>query len=514
MSERCVLAVDLGTTSCKVVLVDRRGAVVRKATREYPLLRPRNGWAEQDPEMWWQAVAASLREVVDGDPRAVSCVGLSGQMHGLVALDRDNAVLRPAILWNDQRSAEDCLRVYELVGGHQAFIRLTNNSLLPGYTAGKLLWMQRNEPQIYQRIERILLPKDYIRYRLCEHFGTDFSDASGTGLFDVVQRRWSARLLDSLAIPRRWLPECRLASETAGGISRQAAQAAGLTAGTPVTIGGGDAVMQTLGSGTISANEVLSVVGTGGNVVLSLPEPTPNPLGSFSSFCHVLPGRWVTLGVTISGGSSLRWYRDTFGVAGMDNPGKTRGEPRDPYALLCEEAGKSPAGANGVIFLPYLQGERCPHTDAAVRGSLLGMSLGTKRSDILRSIMEGVSLSLRDAYECIRPQDSIPTKHCLCGGGSASSLWRQIQADVFNSEVRTMRDGQDASALGAAIVAGTAYGLWDSVEQAVGLLPLQTVDRPDPGRARRYEALFALYRQGYPALKKLYESRARLFGET
>jgi len=208
----------------------------------------------------------------------------------------------------------------------------------------------------------------------------------------------------------------------------------------------------------------------------------------------------------------LRWYRDTFGIAGPGNPDKASGKLHDPYALLSEEADKSPPGANGVIFLPYLQGERCPHTDAAVRGSLLGLGLGTSRGDIVRSIMEGVSLSLRDAYECIRPRNSKPTKHCMCGGGSASPLWRRIQADVFNSEVQTMPNGKDASALGAAIVAGTAHGLWDSVDQAVRRMSIQTVDTPDAGRSRLYESLFLLYRQGYPALKKLYETRASLFG--
>ena len=514
MSERFVLAIDLGTTSCKVVLVDRCGAVARKASREYPLMSPRSGWAEQDPEMWWQAVAASLREVVDGlDLRTVACVGLSGQMHGLVVLDRGDAPLRPAILWNDQRSAEDCLRVYDLVGGRPAYIRLTNNALLPGYTAGKLLWVRRNEPQLFQRIERILLPKDYIRFRLCGTVATDFSDASGTGLFDVGQRRWSAELLESLAIPAHWLPACRLASDTAGGVTRTAAQDSDLLAGTPVTVGGGDAVMQTVGSGTIGPHDILSVVGTGGNIVLSVPEATPNPQGTFSSFCHVLPDRWVTLGVTITGGSSLKWYRDTFGVAGPGGPGRGPGEMPKPYALLSEEAARSPAGANGVVFLPYLQGERSPHTDAAVRGSLLGLGLGTSRADIVRAIMEGVSLSLRDAYECIRPQNSKPKTHCMCGGGSASPLWRQIQADVFNFEVQTRRNGMEASALGAAIVAGTAHGLWDSVEQAVAQMPPQTADSPDAGRARLYESLFQLYRQGYPALKKFYETRAGLFAD-
>ena len=506
--DNLILAIDLGTTNCKTLLLDEKLTVVDKVSVEYGLAIPQPGWAEQSPLDWWRAVTNSIRKITaNRDNAAIKAVGISGQMHGLVLLDGAGEVLRPAILWNDQRSFPQCEAIYAAAGGADGLLRHTNNPILPGYMGGKLLWVRDHEPEIYRQIARFLLPKDYIRYRLTGGYATDVSDASGTGLFDVAHRQWAGELIDLLDLPDTWFPRVHELAEIVGRITADVATETGLKTGTPVIAGGGDAVMQTVGSGAVDSNVVLLVIGTGGNVTVTVPAPIENPGAMLQVFCHVLPDQWVAMGVTLAAGNSLKWFRDTLG--GME-VALARDLGQGAYDLLSAEAASAPPGANGLLFLPYLQGERCPHTDVNARGSFVGLGLYSSKPDMVRAVMEGVTYSLRDVLGLILASGIAPTRVHSSGGGAVSAVWRQIQADVFNRQVATLSHSEDASALGAGIVAGTAAGLWANAADAVSLLEVQTVNEPIAAHVLRYETLFAAYRRLYPAMKPVYDELAGL----
>ncbi|MGA2547719.1 MAG: xylulokinase [Rectinemataceae bacterium] len=501
-----ILAIDLGTTTCKTIILDENCRIVEKKTLEYAFSSPREGWAEQDPEDWWVAVSHSVRAVMARTSRAdISAVGLSGQMHGLVALDGAERVIRPAILWNDQRAESQCRDIYAKAGGRAGLLAHTNNAMLPGYVGGKILWLRENEPENFGRLEKILLPKDYIRYRLTGEFATDVSDASGTGLFDVRSRRWAKGLLDELKIPEELLPRSHDSNEVLGTILPEVADELGLAPSTKVVAGGGDAVMQTVGSGTLGDRDVLAIIGTGGNVTMTVPTCPQAPGPTTQVFCHVVPGKWVSMGVTLNAGNSLKWFRDLFGtVRGASGDGK------DAYALLSEEAETSPPGAGGLIFLPYMQGERCPHTDVNARGCFIGMGLNTRRPDFVRSIMEGVVFSLYDAINAIRQDSNGHARLIVSGGGASSTLWLQILADVFDRQVVTKQHGGETSAVGAGIVAGAATGVWGSIEEGANLVNDSASLPPDPARVGRYRELFEVYRSLYPELSRSFDAIAAI----
>ena len=507
-TEPLILAIDLGTTTCKTLVVDSSLKVLQKQAVEYPVSTPRAGWAEQDPETWWKLVKDSIAKVTAQlDPSRIQAIGLSGQMHGLVLLGRDGQPLRPAILWNDQRSAPQCAQVYAKAGGVDGLLGHTDNPMLPGYTGGKLLWVRENEPQIYEQTGSFCLPKDYIRYRLTGEIATDLSDASGTGLFDVRHKRWADALIDLLELERSWFPMAYEAGDFAGQIGAKLAAETGLVAGTPVTAGGGDAVMQTVGSGGTNSQVVLLVIGTAGNVTVSLPAPIDNPGARLQVFCHVLPGQWTGMGVTLSAGSSLKWFRDRLG--GLETA-LASDLGASAYALLGEQARRSPPGANGLIFLPYLQGERAPHADPHARAGFIGLTSGHEKADLIRAVMEGVAYSLRDVLSLIIQAGINPSRVNASGGGSSSPLWRQILADVFDREVTTLDFSEDAGAIGAAIVAGVKVGIWSSAESAVQKIAVKTVDRPVSGNPERYARYFGIYQDLYPALKSCFEQLGTL----
>jgi xylulokinase len=512
MINQYVLTIDVGTTNCKTLLIDNKGDIAARVSYEYPVAGPKPGWSEQDPEVWWTTVKRSIREIVSRvDSKAIEAVGLSGQMHGLVILDNGGNVLRPAILWNDQRSAPQCEEVYELVGGKDGLLKYTNNPMLPGYTGGKLLWVREHEPKIYGQTAKFFLPKDYIRYRLTGDIATDVSDASGTGLFNVKQRRWAYDLIDLLGLSGDWFPKVRESSDFVGSIGSVVASETGLNPATPVTTGGGDAVMQTVGGGATNSDVALIVIGTGGNVTVSVPHCIENPAATLQIFCHVLPEQWVAMGVTLSAGNSLKWFRDTLG--GLEMAVAAHLET-DPYEILGQEAARSPLGSRGLLFLPYLQGERCPYPDASARGSFVGLGLYTKKADMVRSVMEGVTFSLRDVLELILQAGVNPSRIHSSGGGSASPLWRQIQADIFNRVVTTLDHSEDASAVGAGVVAGVKAGFWPSVEEAVEVIKARTVDQPIRENVEKYNALFLTYKNLYPALKPSFDELAAQLGES
>lgn len=508
MSKALVLSIDLGTTNCKVVVLDPSCKIVESARLQYPISLPRQGWAEQDPETWWKAVSEGVRAVASRiDRGSVKAIGLSGQMHGLVALDGAGTVLRPAILWNDQRAESQCEDIYTTVGGREALAALTNNAMLPCYVGGKLLWLRESEPDVFAQMKSILLPKDYILFRLSGERSTDLSDASGTGLFDVRARTWSRELLDTLGIPSGILPTCLASHQVAGRLRPKVADELGLMTGTPIVAGGGDAVMATVGANALTEKDVLVVIGTGGNVTTTVDTCPTLPGPSTQVFCHVLPEKWVAYGVTLNAGNALKWYRDLSPREGHLSRGI------DSYAELSERAAGSAPGAGGLMFLPYLQGECCPHTDPNARACLLGLHLRTREPDIVRSIMEGVALSLFDVFNVFAQRDVPRARVVLSGGGAKSIVWRQILADTFDCEVVTREFGEDASALGAGIVAGVSVGMWGSAEEASARIPEKSSLQPDRRNSTLYRERFQIYRSLYPGLTRFFDAMARAAGQ-
>ncbi|CAB1060918.1 Xylulose kinase (EC [Olavius sp. associated proteobacterium Delta 1] len=510
MPKQYVIGIDIGTSGCKTLIIDGNGQVVARALEEYPLSTPQPGWSEQDPEHWWQAVKSTLKQSVGTFDHVadIKAIGLSGQMHGLVALDKDCRVLRPAILWNDQRTGPQCQEIHDLAGGVEGLLKLTNNRMLPGYTGGKIIWLRQNEPQLYEKLNIILNPKDYIRYRLTGEFATEVSDASGTGLFNVRQRQWSRELLDLLEIPMDWLPRCYESPEISGQLSGEVAADLGLPAGLAVAGGGGDSVIQTTGTGLVEPGILGTTIGTAGIVAMALDKCYDNPDGRLQVFCNNTPHRWHTMGVTLAAGGSLRWIRDMLGGA-ENEVARWLGE--DVYELFSREAAAIEPGSDGLLFMPYLIGERCPYPDPNARGGFIGLTLRHDRRSILRSVLEGVIFSMRDVARLITDMGLPITQIRTSGGGALSDLWRQIHADVFNSEVITVSGSAEGGAYGAALVAGTGVGMWSSVEEAVQVVRAETHNMPIAENFEIYNKLFPIYRELYDALKVSFDKIADIY---
>jgi len=504
------MGIDVGTSGCKTLLIDETGDVIRRELEENSLSTPQPGWSEQSPEDWWKAVKLTIQRLLK-DFDAVSdikAIGLSGQMHGLVALDKDARVLRPSILWNDQRTAKQCKEIHEKAGGVEGLLKLTNNRMLPGYTGGKILWVRENEPRIYEKIRTILNPKDYIRFRLTGESATEVSDASGTGLFSVSERDWSYRLLELLDIPKDWLPRCYESPEISGKVTKSVASELGVAAGLPVAGGGGDAVVQTTGTGLVEPGILGTLIGTAGIVAMALTRCYESPGGKLQVFCNTMPNKWHTMGVTLAAGGSLRWFRDTLGGTEKE---VSRWTGEEVYEILGREAAKSEPGSEGLLFLPYLIGERCPHTDPQARGAFVGLTLRHTRCHILRSVYEGVIFSLRDVAELIKEMGISITQIRTSGGGALSEFWRQIHADVFNSEVVTVSGSAEGGAYGAALVAGVGVGVWPSVEKAAEVVKVETRNPAIPRHTEIYDRLFPLYQGLYSALKESSDSISGIY---
>lgn len=501
-----LLGLDIGTTGTRALLVDEEGHVVASAVSEYPLYTPQPQWAEQDPADWWQATieatrAALARAGVSGE--AVGGVGLSGQMHGVVLLDEHDEVLRPSIIWCDQRSQAQCDWITERVGA-QRLIELTCNPALTGFSAPKLLWIRDNEPHTYERGRKFLLPKDYIRFKLTGEYASEVSDASGTTLFDVRKRRWSDEVLSALGVERDLLPEVYESPVVSGRVSASAAEATGLAAGTPVVGGGGDQAAGAVGNGVVESGILSSTIGSSGVLFAFTDEPVLDSKGRMQSFCHAVPGKWHVMGVTQGAGLSLRWFRDNFGEAEMLVSNLSG---IDPYVLLDREAEQAPVGSEGLLFLPYLMGERAPHLDPDAKGVFFGITARHTRLHMVRAIFEGVAYSLRDALEIMRGEMAIPVEQVRAsGGGGRSALWRQIQADVFNTELVTI-NVSEGPAYGVALLAGVGTGVWGSVEEACrATIEVVQHIRPIPENVAVYERFYAIYRALYPALKPQYDA--------
>jgi len=476
-----LVGLDVGTTGVKAVAITPTGEVVARSEEGYPLSTPRPGWAEQDPEDWWRASEAALAALSQrvntlGSGAAIAGIGLSGQMHGLVCLDGQGRVLRPAILWNDQRTAAECAEIEERVG-LQRLIALTGNRAFPGFTAPKLLWVRRHEPDIHERIRHVLLPKDYVRLRLTGERAIDVADASGTLLFDVAGRRWSDEVLDALELPREWLPR-----------SLESPDVSGRTAdGVPVAAGAGDQAAAALGVGVDRPGPLSLVLGTSGVVFAALPAYASDSQARVHAFCHAVPGGWHAMGVMLSAAGSLRWFRDALAPGAL-------------YDELTAEAERWPPGAERITFLPYLQGERTPHANPDARGAFVGLSTVHDRGAMTRAVLEGVAFGLRDSLELLKELGVRPEVGRASGGGARSRLWLEIVSSVLGMplELTVVEEG---SAYGAALLGGVAAGVFADVHEAVAAC-VRVRERVEPrGEWREpYEEGYARFRALYPAL--------------
>lgn len=501
-----LLGIDVSTTGAKALLIDERGNVIATHTTEYPLSTPKPLWSEQNPLDWWQGTIASITAALSKANRSgdeVTAIGLTGQMHGLVMLDKTDHILRPAILWNDQRTGKQCDDITAKVGGLDRLLQLTGNQVLPGFTAPKIVWVRDNEPEIFDQTTHVLLPKDYVRFCLTGEYATEVSDASGMSLLDVANRRWSDEMLSVLDIPREWLPTCTESDVVSGRISASAAKATGLKAGTPVVGGGGDQAAQAVGSGIVRSGVISVTSGTSGVVFAHSDHYAAEAQGRLHAFCHAVPGKWHYMGVMLSAGGSFRWLRDSIG-----DTEKTAAKliEVDPYELLTQEAALAPVGSEGLLFLPYLTGERTPYPDPQARGAFVGLTLRHGKSHLVRSVLEGVSFGLRDSLELIKGL-GVPIEQVRAsGGGARSAVWRQIQADVFGAEL-VLANVTEGAAFGAALLAGVGAGTFNSVDEAVAAT-IKITDRtaPKPENAAKYERLYPAYRALYPALKDTFHS--------
>ncbi len=494
-----LLGIDVGTSGTKTLLADETGSVRAEVTKEYPCHTPKPGWSEQDPEDWWSATRASVRAALrkaKAKAADVSAVGLSGQMHGLVCLDKRGAVLRRAILWNDQRTAAECAEITKRAGGPRALIRLVANPALTGFTAPKILWVRRHEPRVYERSRMFLLPKDYVRYRMTGAYATEVSDASGTLLLDVKRRRWSKPLLSKLGIDPACLPEVHESPEVSGTLHAAAAKALGLKAGTPVVGGGGDQAAGAVGNGIVRPGVVSAMLGTSGVVFAHAESPEADPEGRIHAFCHAVPGAWHVMGVVLAAGGALQWFRNTLCAEEMR---QAKATGRDPYDLITKAAAETPPGAEGLLFLPYLTGERTPHADPDARACFVGLSPRHTKGHMARAVMEGATYAMRDSLEIMAGLGISPREIRLSGGGARSTFWRQLQADVYGRNV-CVTNATAGSAYGAMLLAGVGAGTWGSVPEACRAT-IRVTDR-----TRRKSATSRIYNRYYPLYGQLYRS--------
>ena len=506
---KCLLGIDLGTSGTKTVLFDERGTALASHTVEYPLYQPHNGWAEQDPQDWYRAACEGVAAVLaaSGVNKAeVAGVGISGQMHGLVMLDRDGNVLRRSILWCDQRTGRQCEEITEKLT-RKRLIEITANPAMTGFTAGKILWVRENEPEIYEKCAHILLPKDYVRYRLTGEFATEVSDAAGMQLMDVAKRCWSDEVLQKLEIDKSWLATMYESPEITGRVTARAAEETGLKAGTIVVGGAGDNAAAAIGTGVVRAGNAFTTLGTSGVVFAVSDSVSIDPKGRVHTFCAAVPGKWTTMSCTLAAGLSLRWMRDTC-CAGEVLEAKEK--DMDPYVVMGALAEKTPIGADGLIYLPYLMGERCPHPDPDARGVFFGLSGMHERGHLIRAVMEGVAYSQTECVEVFREMGVPVSEMMACGGGARSPFWRQMLADQYGVPVAALQV-DEGPALGVAILAGVGAGVFASVEEgADALVKKGSVLMPDAAAHAQYMRYFEVYKQLYVNLKDSYRQLAAL----
>ena len=489
------LGIDLGTSSVKIIVMDEEGKVIASLSKEYPVFYPEQGWAEQNPEDWWNATKEGIKELIENkqiDGKTIKSIGFSGQMHGLVTLDENDNVLMPAILWCDQRTGEECAYITEIVG-EDKLSKYTGNKALTGFTAPKILWIKKHRQEVYSKVRHILLPKDYIRFKLTGEYATDVSDASGTLLFDVENRVWSREMLDALKISEDLLPKCYESSQVTGIISKKAALETGLEEGTLVVGGGGDQAAGAVGTGTVESGIISVAMGTSGVVFASQKEYAVDSENRLHSFCHA-NDEWHVMGVMLSAASCLKWWVETV------NKGDSR-----TFDELLNEAEKIPAGSEGLIFLPYLMGERTPYSDPYAKGCFIGLSITHTRAHMTRAILEGVAFGLKDSLELVRNLDIPINEVRVSGGGAKSKLWRQILADIFDTRI-DMINSVDGPSYGAAILAAVGAGKFDSVNEACSkMIKVTESVYPNKMNIDKYEKRYQIYSSLYGKLKDTFK---------
>jgi len=493
------LGLDIGTTGSRVIVIDEDGKTIASATSEHaPFASPEIGWAEQDPNDWWRACVNAIKEVLHSGkctPDEIGAISFSGQMHGSVFLDETDKVIRPALLWCDQRTEKQCVEITEKIGATR-LIELVSNPAVTGFTLPKILWLREVEPENWNRVRSILLPKDYIRLLLTGDKASDVADSSGTLLFDVRKRHWSQEMLDAFQLDPALLPRVFESQEITGTVSKTGSEATGLLEGTRVIAGAGDNAAGAIGMGIVSPGTVSATIGTSGVVFVVTETPTLDLKGRTHSLCHAIPNTWHMTGVTLAAGLSLRWFRDNFGDG-------------QSYEELVADASKIPSGSEGAVWLPYLMGERTPYLDPNARAAFVGLTASHTRSHLTRAVMEGVAFSLRDAFEIFRELGAPIEAIRLGGGGARSQLWRQIQGDVYGHAVETI-ESDEGAAFGAAILAGVGVGAWPSVEEACRKT-IHIADRIEPNLKssaildRNYQAYRTLYSSLSPAIDLLQE---------
>ena len=507
-----LLGIDIGTSGTKTLVCDEDGKVLATAMAEHPISSPRPGWSEQDPQDWWDATGKATKAVLKkarikaGD---VGGIGLSGQMHGSVFLGDGPKPLRPALLWNDQRTAEQCAEIESKAGGREALIELVANPALTGFTAPKILWVRRHEPKVYAKTKHVLLPKDYVRYRMTGEYATEVSDASGTLLLDVANRTWSDKLLGLLDIDAALLAKLHESPDVTGTLNAEGARSLGLKEGIPVVGGAGDQAAGAVGNGIVSPGIVSATLGTSGVVFAHSDAPTRDPGGRVHTMCHAVPGKWCVFGCMLSAGGSFQWLRNQLGQAEVAAAKKKR---VDPYELLIAEAKTAPPGCEGLFFLPYLTGERCPHPNPNARGGWVGLTARTTRAMLIRSLVEGVTFGMRDALEIMKQMGITTREVRASGGGARSAFWRQLQADVYNTPI-VLTNATEGPAYGVALLAGVGTGVWNSVEEACRSCIKQT-EKVNPNRksAAIYAPFYRTYDKLYFDLKERFREIATVAG--
>lgn len=507
-----LLGIDIGTSGTKTLICDQKGKVLATAMAEHPISSPKPGWSEQNPVDWWNAVIKATKAVVKkakikgGD---VTSIGLSGQMHGSVFLGDGTKPLRPALLWNDQRTSDQCEQITAKAGGREALIEMVANPALTGFTAPKILWVRKHEPRVYEKTKHILLPKDYIRYCVTGEYATEVSDASGTLLLDVVNRKWSGQLLELLNIDAAVLPRLYESAEVTGRLTTQAANSLGLNAGTPVVGGAGDQAAGAVGNGIVMQGIVSATLGTSGVVFAHADSPTRDPAGRVHTMCHAVPGKWCVFGCMLSAGGSFQWFRNQLGESEIAAAKKKK---IDPYQLLIDSAGRAPLGCEGLFFLPYLTGERCPHPDPCARGGWIGLTSRTTRDMLIRSLLEGITFGMRDALEIMRQMGISISEVRASGGGGRSDFWRHLQADIYNTPI-VLTNASEGPAYGVAILAGVGNGVWSSVEEACRACIKKTEKiSPNKKQAAAYDRYFQTYEKLYGDLKSRFVEMSGLCG--
>lgn len=492
------MGIDLGTSGVKVLLIDENGEVVSKGEEEYPLYTPNPGWTEQDPQEWWSATKIAIRKAIkDVNPNEIKGIGLTGQMHGSVFLDDGGNVIRPCILWNDQRTYREVEEIMDRF--RDKVVEWIANPVLTGFTLPKIVWLKKNEPENFSKVRKILLPKDYIRFKLTGEYATEVSDASGTALFDVKNRTWSREMIEAMGLSPELFPKCYESPEVTGYVTKEVAEDTGLKDGIPVVGGGGDQAAQAVGMGIVHPYDTSVTLGTSGVVFSAINEVFVDPKLRTHTFCHAVPGMWHIMGVMLSAGGSLRWYRDTFSemetsIARLLN--------RDPYEILTAEAERVKPGSERLLFLPYLTGERCPYPDPFARGVFFGIGLNHSRAHFVRAIIEGISFGLNDSLNILRELGVKPSMVKVSGGGARSLLWRKILASIFQLPVATINVTEGA-AFGSALLSAVGIGRFDSVIEAVeNIVRITDVTEPEPNWVKIYEDLYPLYRKLYEDLKE------------